>query len=896
VNSHEPLKKDVMQDCNINGGLSDREAKRKLKEHGPNILTEKKKISMLRIFFQQFKDFMVLILIAATLVSAFMGDITEAITIIAIVVLNAVLGFVQEFRTEKTMEALKSLAAPAAKVVRNGKTVCLPAEQIVPGDVVVLEAGDRVPADATLLESNSMQVDESLLTGESVPVEKNPYRRSSKSSFVYMGTIVTGGRAKAQVHATGMNTEMGKIADLIQNIEEDQTPLQKKLAHMGKLIVAGCLTICAIVAVTGILHGEDAFDMLLAGISLAVAAVPEGLPAIVTIALALGVQRMLSRNALIRKLPAVETLGCASVICSDKTGTLTENKMTVRKIYAGESMIEIKGNENKEGYFYSGGRKIDPGKSSILRLALETGALCNNAEIVKLTAKNLNIMGKVRSVFTGQDNWETFGDPTEGALLVAAAKAGFTQDVLQDKHFRIDELPFDSYRKCMSVVCDNHRGEAFVFTKGAPDIIIKKCSRIHTSRGVIELNPALRAGIMKVNDSMASEALRVLGVALKRLDSRIYKREGLEKELIFIGLIGMMDPPRKEALDAVRRCKMAGIKTVMITGDHRITAQAIARELDICGRDGKVLTGAELEEMGEAGLLKVANDVSVYARVSPKHKLMIVRTLKKLGHIVAMTGDGVNDAPAVKEADIGVSMGVTGTDVTREASSMILLDDNFATIVDAIEEGRVIYNNIRKFIRYMLACNIGEVLTMFLGILIGLPIPLLPIQILWVNLVTDGLPAVALGFDPPGKDIMMQPPRGSKENIFSQGLSSLILFRGVLIGLTTLAVFISMLVLSRDINQARTGAFMTLVITQLIHVFECKSERKSIFEISVFNNMYLVVAVAISLAMILGVVYIPALQGIFKTVPLDINAWMIIGGLSFLGPVIASFFRFVRRR
>lgn len=875
------LKKSIYE-SEVHTGLSDKEAGKKLREHGPNTLTGSKRISVFRIFLQQFSDFMVLILLASTAISALMGEMTEAVTIVAIVVLNAVLGFVQEYRTEKTMEALKNLAAPTAKVVRSGKAQTIPAEQIVPGDLVILETGDRVPADASLVESNNLQVDESLLTGESVPVEKSVsrvgnrlYDSSQKASSIYMGTVVTGGRARAIVHATGMNTEMGNIAGLIQNIEEDETPLQKKLKHLGKLIVAGCLTICAIVSVTGVLRGEDLFNMLLAGISLAVAAVPEGLPAIVTIALALGVQRMLKRNALIRKLPAVETLGCASIICSDKTGTLTENRMTVRKIYAGGRTYEIKGANGKSGAFFEGITGVDPLKQSILKLNLEIGALCNNAE-VEQKEKNM---------------WEVAGDPTEGALLVAAAKAGLTRKVLDASWFRIEELPFDSDRKCMSVVCDGHKGETYVFTKGAPDIIINKCTKVYTAKGIVDLTPAMKADIIKANNLLAGEALRVLGMAYKKLGSRNYKIRELENELVFAGLTGMIDPPRREALDAVRKCKMAGIKPVMITGDHKLTATAIAKELEILSRNDQVLTGAELDQMDEKKLEKVAENVGVYARVSPKHKLMIVRVLKKLGHVVAMTGDGVNDAPAVKEADIGVSMGLTGTDVTKEASAMILMDDNFATIVAAVEEGRVIYNNIRKFIRYMLACNIGEVLTMFLGMLIGLPIPLLPIQILWVNLVTDGLPAVALGFDPPEKDIMLQSPRGSKENIFSHGLLRLILFRGVFIGLTTLGVFVSIMYLGSGVESARTGAFATLVLTQLIHVFECKSERKSIFEIPILNNKYLIWAVLCSLVMILGVLYIPFLQTVFSTVPLTLTEWMIIGGLSFLGPVTASFFR-----
>lgn len=894
----ESIAKNQNDESRLHSGLSSKEVRHKLEKHGPNSLTAKKKVSALKILFDQFTDFMVLVLLASTAISMFMGEITEAITIIAIVVINAILGFVQEYRTEQTMEALKGLAAPTARVIRDGKSDTIPADQIVPGDLVVLEAGDRVPADGLLVEVNSLFVDEALLTGESLPVEKSLQggkksgETAAKKNTVYMGTIVTNGRAKVVVCSTGMNTEMGKIADMIQNIEDEETPLQKKLDHLGKFIVYGCLIICAIVSVTGVLRGEEIFSMLLSGISLAVAAVPEGLPAIVTIALALGVQRMLKRNALIRKLPAVETLGCASVICSDKTGTLTENKMTIRKIYAGDCMVEVKGNGySPEGSFTIDGKEIRPEKVPALQLALEIGALCNNSKVVKSLETSGNALKKIKSVFSKQERWTVNGDPTEAALLVAAAKAGFTEEMLEKQYRRLDEVPFDSDRKCMSVICKNKKGEALVLTKGAPDIIINKCSKVLTASGVVELTPFMKKNILKVNDRMAGEALRVLGVAYRGMGFSSYNKKEVEQELVFAGLTGMIDPPRKEAIEAVQKCKLAGIKTVMITGDHKMTATAIAKELAIYNQGDKVLTGEELERMTETELESVAEDVSVYARVSPKHKLMIVKVLKKLGHIVAMTGDGVNDAPAVKEADIGVAMGITGTDVTKEASSMVLMDDNFATIVAAIEEGRVIYNNIRKFIRYLLSCNLGEVLTMFLGTLLGLPMPLLPIHILMVNLVTDGLPAMALGLDPADDDIMMRRPRGARENIFSNGLLNLILFRGTFIGVCTLAVFTSVINFTGSVETARTGALVTLVATQLLHVFECKSERKSIFEIKLFNNIALVLAVLCSLAIILAVVYLPALQGIFKTVPLGLTEWALILGFSAMGPVLSSFFK-----
>ena len=892
-------------------GLSSREAERKLREHGPNTLAEKKKVSPVKLLFSQFTDIMVIILMISTAVSAFMGEITEAVTIIAIVVLNAVLGFIQEFKTEKTLEALKSLTAPEAKVIRDGRQVSIPADQLVPGDIIVIEAGDRVAADAVLLDGANVQADESLLTGESVPVEKvalppgRDTHRAGRNSMVFMGTSVTAGRGTALVTATGMNTEMGRIADMIQNIEEEQTPLQKRLDKLGKIIAAGCLAICAVVAGVGIIRGEDVFNMLLSGISLAVAAVPEGLPALVTVSLALGVRRMMRRNALIRKLPAVETLGCAGVICSDKTGTLTQNKMTVRQIYADGRMIEVTDEErpggttdrkgsgshpDMNGFFRVNGRALDPSDRS-LRRVLEIAALCNNAvpagpagekPRLQLISANRRQVSDTKHRFAG--------DPTETALMAAAEKAGIDIDGLGRMYRRTDEIPFDPERKCMSVVCVDRNGEAYMFTKGAPDMLLKKCSRVEKAGTVRTMDHMDRSAILRANDRMAAGALRVIAVAYKRLGKGLYKKDGLESDLVFAGLLGMIDPPRPEAAEAVRKCKMAGIRPVMITGDHRLTAVAIAKELDIYSDGDTVLTGEELDSMDEAALEKAAATTTVYARVSPKHKLSIVRALKRLGSIVAMTGDGVNDAPAVKEADIGVAMGGTGTDVTKEASSMVLMDDNFATIVAAIEEGRVIYSNIRKFIRYMLSCNLGEVLTMFLGMLAGLPVPLLPIQILWVNLVTDGLPAVALGFDPPEKDIMKQKPRDPDESIFSHSLAGLIIVRGVLIGLATLAVYASMLWYTADVGLARTGGFVTLVLSQLIHVFECKSETRNIFRIPLFSNMFLVISVICSLIMTLGVIYVPFLQNIFKTVPLGMNEWMIAGGLSFLVPVLSSIF------
>jgi len=861
-------------------GLNSIEAEKRLNKYGLNTIVSKKKISPVKILISQFKNFMIAILSVSTVISALMGEITEAVTIMAIIFLNAFLGFIQEYKTEKTLEALKVLSSPVCRVVRDGNVLIIPTEEVVPGDLLLLEEGDRIPADAVLLKSVSMQVDESLLTGESVPVAKGhvpgikAIADADESCRVYMGTVITTGRGTAIVTATGMDTEMGKIADMIQNVENDETPLQKRLSHLGRYIVTGCLVICAIVSLTGILRGEDIFDMLIAGISLAVAAVPEGLPAVVTVALAIGVQRMLKRNALVRKLPAVETLGCADYICSDKTGTLTENKMTLRKIWTADTLFTFeKASSSGGGGFFAGRKKIEPSEFAPLEMTLKTGVICNNSRIVR-EGNSMTVQGS----------------PTETAIVNAVLDAGIDALAYDEEFRRIDEIPFDSERKCMSVICSDSKGRYFVFTKGAPDVIIKKCSRIHGKEGFTTMTPLRKAAVNAMNDRMAGEALRVLAVAFKPLEHRKYENESIEKDLIFIGLLGMIDPPRKEAYAAVQKCKMAGIRPVMITGDHRITAYAIARELDIIREGEKVLTGNDIDRMSEGQFQNIVESVPVFARVSPRHKYKIVKALKSKGHIIAMTGDGVNDAPAIKEADIGVSMGKTGTDVTKEASSMILMDDNFATIVAAVEEGRVIYNNIRKFIRYLLSCNIGEVLTMFLGMLIGLPVPLLPIQILWVNLVTDGLPAIALGLEPAEKDIMYRPPRKATTNIFSDGLAVLIITRGILLGLCTLGVYAGILYLNGNVDLARTSAFVTLVLGQLVHVFECKSEKKVLYEIPILNNHFLIGAVLCSLSMILSVVYVPVLQVLFKTVPLSLREWILICGFTLFGPAFQSLF------
>lgn len=845
-------------------GLNSQEAQKRLLKYGPNILEEGHKVSPLQIFLNQFQDFMVMILLAATLISALMGEFADALTITIIVILNAVLGFIQEYRTEQSLEALKKLTAPVAKVLRDGEQKEIEASQIVIDDIIILESGDKVPADAILIESNNLEVDESILTGESVPVYKeavNNIKRVSvsNSNIIYMGTIITKGRGKAVVTATGMQTEMGKIAGMIKDIEENETPLQKRLNKLGKVLVAGALSICGIVIFLGIIRGESLYYMFLSGISLAVAAIPEGLPAVVTVSLAIGVQRMLRRNALIRKLPAVETLGCTNVICTDKTGTLTENKMTVTKVFCDEEVIEVKDDKSREFI------KMRNKEKSALKKMLEIGALCNNSKVKR---------EKIRIGKEILEEEKYIGDPTEAAIFSFSMKSGLSFELIKNIK-RIEEIPFDSERKRMSVIVEIN-GEKYAYVKGAPDVILDLCAYKYSEGKEVPLSVFDKKRILDINESFGREALRVLCFAYKRLPSKFpITAEYIEKDLVFVGLEGMIDPPRREVYDAVLKCKMAGIKPIMITGDHKITATAIAKELKILGENDKVITGQDLDDMSDKELEKVCTDISVCARVTPKHKLRIVKAFKNRGFTVAMTGDGVNDAPALKEADIGIAMGKGGTEVAKEASSMILLDDNFATIVAAVEEGRIIYDNIRKFIRFLLSCNLGEVLTMFFAALTALKLPLIPIQILMVNLVTDGLPALALGMDPPEKDIMRMKPRNAKESVFSRGLGIRIIIVGFLMALSTLGAYVFALNYG-TLERARTIAFATLVTVELIHAFECRSERKLIFEIGIFSNLYLVLAVLTSFLLFLATIYIPTLSVVFKTTVLTAYDWMVI--------------------
>lgn len=861
-------------------GLTAGEGRQRLSKYGFNQLHAGKRISQWRILGEQFTDFMVLVLIGAAAVSFLLGEKADAVTIVSIIILNAVLGFIQEYRAEKSLAALKELTAPMAHVCRDGKIQQLPAAEVVPGDILILESGDRIAADARIIEAFDLEVNEATLTGESLAVSKdkpvipdNHPPLGDQRNMVFAGTVVTSGRGRAVVVATGMKTEIGKIADLIDKAPDEATPLQKRLEQLGRYLILICLAICAAVGTLGFLRGEEPRQMFLAAVSLAVAAIPEGLPAIVTIALAIGVQKMIQRRAIIRKLPAVETLGCATIICSDKTGTLTQNKLAVTRLWAPEQEFPVPSVQNS--------KTLLPGNNQLQKL-LETGALCNNAQLEP-------------------DHQTITGDPTEGALLIAAHQFGIHLKQLKGGNYRLGEIPFSSERKRMGVWVRNLSGSGdqtivSLLVKGASDVIMGRCDRILTAAGVIPMNQHWHAIIQGKVEQWGADALRVLAFAYrdgKMSEINLKNQTDPETGLIFVGLVGMIDPPRPESRVAIEKSRRAGIHTKMITGDYPRTAAAVAKQIGLLRPNGKIITGQEMDALTDEKLAVVINEIDVFARVSPHHKLRVVRALKKNGAIVAMTGDGVNDAPAVKEADIGVAMGISGTDVTKEASAMVIADDNYATIVAAVEEGRTIYENIRKFIRYLLSCNIGEILTIFGGILIGLPFPLLPIQILWVNLVTDGLPAIALGMEPAEPGIMIRPPRPPREGIFSRGLGLKIIFQGLIIGGTTLLIYIYQLKSGAGMEQARTAAFATLVFAQLFFVFQCRAEQRVIFQIDLLGNKYLLGAVLISAVMQILVMTVPWLQSIFYTTALREQDWLIIilgtGISAVLGNLIVQF-------
>ncbi|MEC2160241.1 calcium-translocating P-type ATPase, SERCA-type [Virgibacillus halodenitrificans] len=862
-----------------NRGLSPKQVEQRRKQYGFNVLESQKNISKWLLFLKQFQDFMVLVLLAATLIAGILGEYVDAIAIMVIVLVNGFIGYFQEQKAENSLEKLKELSAPMANVFRDGKWEKVSSREVVVGDIVRITSGDRVPADVRITKSNSLETEESALTGESLPVAKHatPINRDhvdaqDQVNMGFMGTLVTRGSAIGIVVGTGMNTMMGQIASLMVNTKKVMTPLERKLAELGKILIVVALFLTALVVVLGVIQGHPVYNMFLAGISLAVAAIPEGLPAIVTVALSLGVQRMIRKKAIVRKLSAVETLGCASVICSDKTGTMTENKMTVKELFLNGKQLYVSGDGyDIRGDFYLSDTKLDE-KYPNLQEMLMYGMLCNNANLQVKKGKYL-----------------VDGDPTDGALLVVARKLGLTA-VIEENYRIVKEIPFDSDRKRMSVVIEDENGMRFLITKGAPDVLLPRSTFHFNASGRARLDAVDSQSIQEAVGRMADKALRTLAIAVKPLAKNdSLETSFLEKDLTFIGLYGMMDPPRKEVKSAIEECRQAGIRTVMITGDHVKTAKAIASKLNILPEHGLVLEGHQLNKLTVNELKDVIEGTYVFARVTPEHKLKIVEAFQEKGHIVAMTGDGVNDAPAIKASDIGISMGISGTDVTKEASSLILMDDNFATIKSAIQEGRNIYENIRKFIRYLLASNVGEILVMLFAMLLALPLPLVPVQILWVNLVTDGLPAMALGLDKAESDVMKKVPRNPREGVFARGLGYKIITRGIVIGIVTLLAFIITYQNNPDnLVYGQTMAFTTLVMAQLIHVFDCRSEH-SVFSRNPFENMYLVFAVISSLLLVLIVIYWEPLQPIFHTTSLNLRDWMLILGLSALPTVLFGF-------
>lgn len=906
-------------------GLTAQEAQARLEKFGPNELKERPRPGFWKMLLDQFNQFLVLILIVSAIVSFFLGEYVDSGAIMAIVILNAILGVVQEGKAEEALAALKKMAAPNAEVLRDEHLLSIPAREVVPGDVVLLETGNYVPADVRLAESVNLRIEEASLTGESVPVEKEAdlildedLPLGDRRNSAYMSTLVSYGRGKGIVVNTGMRTEIGLIAEMIQTYEEEPTPLQVKLDQLGKWLGIGALAVCGIVFIIGVLRDTElamvlqpggglpaylnAFkqvivDMFMVAVSLAIAAVPEGLPAVVTIVLALGMQEMIQRHALIRKLPAVETLGSATTICSDKTGTLTQDKMMAVQLYVDRSLLSISGEGyNPAGEFSDDGQTVDlsgyPGSNLLLR----AGLLCNDARLEE------NPNGE------GEGSWRMVGDPTEGALVVAAAKAGFWREELEQDYPRLTEIPFDSARKRMTTIHPDPKWGGYVaYVKGAPDIVIKLCQKVVEDGQERPLTAEKRRRILEVNEALASNALRVLGIAYRPL-SKVPKSptvEEVERDLTFVGLIGMIDPARPEVKAAIEVARQAGIGTIMITGDYKNTAVAIADELDLLTPDGQMLTGAELDQLDDETFTDMAKNVEVYARVSPQHKVRIVEALKKRGHVVAMTGDGVNDAPALKRANIGVAMGITGTDVSKETADMVLTDDNYASIVSAVEEGRVIYSNIRKFVYYLLSCNVGEIMIIFLAMLAGWPVPLTAIQLLVLNLVTDGAPALALGMEKGDPDIMQRPPRPPDEPVINREMVWGIIVQTLAITAATLTAFIiglrwfpdtSTSSVQDNVTAAQTMAFATLSISELFRAYTSRSDRYSLRSIGVFSNKWMQWAVLASLIIVLTIIYVPFLDPIFDTVFLGLREWLVIAPLVLVPAVAAEADKYFRRR
>jgi Ca2+-transporting ATPase len=920
VTWHALSTEDVLEklETKLENGLTDEVAKKRLEKIGPNQLAEKPRPSFLSLVLSQLKSFVVILLIVASIISAILGEWVDAAAIMTIVVLNAIMGVVQESRAEEALAALKKMAAPDAQVLRNGKRVVIPAAQLVPGDIVFLEAGNFVPADLRLIESVNLRVDESALTGESVPVQKNATliidaesSLGDRKNTAFMGTVVAYGRGRGVVVSTGMNTQLGMIATMLQAVGEEETPLQKRLDQLGKTLGWACLAVCAIVFVTGIIEGGDPLTLFMIAVSLAIAAVPEGLPAIVTISLALGMREMIRRHALIRRLSSVETLGSATVICSDKTGTLTQNEMTVTRIWVDGQFTSVSGQGySPVGEFSVDGKPVNLDQYPAVRTALWVGALNNDALLEKIETED------------GSLDFNMVGDPTEGSLLVAAFKAGAFSSELNVAYPRTNEVPFDSERKRMVTIhsIDDPRTEDIspftngskkkshvIAVKGAPDLVLNLCTRYQPMNDGESrvLDQAARERIIAANDAMTKDALRVLGVAYRVaevLPEEISAAE-LEQDLIFVGLIGMIDPARTEVKPALQTAANAGIRTIMITGDYPNTARAIAENIGLLRPGHKVMTGAQLNEMDDVTLKNEVELTDVFARVSPEHKMRIVDALKANGEIVAMTGDGVNDAPAIKRADIGVSMGITGTDVAKETADMVLTDDNYVSIVSAVEQGRIIYSNIRKFVYYLISCNLAEILIIFLPTALGrwlLPnltpdqyAPLTAVQLLWLNLVTDGAPALALGTEKGDPDIMDQKPRPTKEPIINKEMWIGVVMQTIAITSVTLIAFWRGQM--HDIRYAETMAFATLSLSELIRAFTSRSEHYPLFKIGVFSNKWMNLAVLASMVLIFAVIYIPFFNPIFETEPLTLTEWRLVLPLLLIPSIVAELTKYFIR-
>ena len=874
----------VLKELNVNSktGLSTEEAKKRLEKYGLNKLKGKPKKSLLQLFLAQLKDVLIYVLIGAAVINIIAHGsegIPDALIILAVVLINALVGVIQESKAEKALEALQQMTAPKSLVRRNGEVIEINSEELVPGDILIIDAGRYIPADVRLIESANLQIQESSLTGESVPSEKNADFITSdekisvgdKENMAFMSTIAIYGRGEGVVVATAMDTEIGKIAKILDEDENMLTPLQIKLEELGKTLGYGALAICGIIFVVGMLQGRQVVEMFMTSISLAVAAIPEGLVAIVAIVLSLGVKSMSRKNAIVRKLPAVETLGAVNIICSDKTGTLTQNKMTVVKTYTLNNLKDISDERNQ---------KANVDETELIR----SFVLCSDASI---------------------DGGQDIGDPTEVALVVLGDKFNLEKNTLNAEYKRVGENPFDSDRKLMSTL--NEEGNKFrVHTKGAIDNILMRSNRILVNGEILPITDEDKAKILKVAENMSDDALRVLGVAFKDVDTEIVPEE-MEKDLVVVGIVGMIDPPRIEVKGSIEEAKRAGITPIMITGDHKNTAVAIAKELGIATDISQSLTGSEIDSIPDEKFAKEINNYRVFARVSPEHKVKIVRAFKKQGNIVSMTGDGVNDAPSLKSADIGVAMGITGTDVSKGASDMILTDDNFTTIVHAIEEGRNIYNNIKKTIMFLLSCNLGEVLCVFFATVFGWAMPLVPTQLLWVNLITDTLPAISLGMDPGDKDVMNRKPRDPKESFFAEGAGMRAIVGGVLIGILTLVAFYLGIIHSGDVpikeakdgteivTYGRTMAFIVLTFSQLFYSLSMRNSKKTIFEVGFFGNMFLIVSIIISIILQVLLISIPPIAEMFKVTALDPSHWGMVIGLSLIPFAINEIIKVVTR-